>query len=355
MQELLKSLVQDFDLWLKMIIYVVSFAVGVICLVKFCDIFVDCASIIAKKLKIPSMVIGLTIVAMGTSLPELSVSLGDALDKAGAGEYASIAIGNVVGSNICNILLVLALSVLVTPIFTKKSVIKRENPILVGVTVLLAIFICFFNDKGVIGQPVITRWEGIILLVCFVAYLVNMFLQAKRHPEEMDEVQIQKDMPWAKAIILCIVGCAGIILGGQFVNFGAENLAIDGAVALGLNEKLATSLVAYTIVAVGTSLPELVTSVMAAKKGENDIALGNVIGSNIFNALFILGISATVTPLSELNIAVVDAVIMLLVAVGLLLISLKGKLTRKNAIVMLCCYGAYATFMILRTIFGWNW
>ncbi len=356
LQDLLKSLVQDLDLWLKMLIYVASFAVGVVCLVKFCDIFVDSASTIAKKLKIPAMVIGLTIVAMGTSLPELSVSLGDALDKTGTGEYASIAIGNVVGSNICNVLLVLALSVLVTPIAVSKSTIRRENPILVGVSVLLAIFIIFFNEEGVIGQPVITRWEGIVLLVLFVAYLVNMFVQAKRHPEELgDDVTPKKDMSWAKAIIFCVLGCAGIILGGQFVNFGAENIAVDGAVAIGLDEKLATSLVAYTIVAVGTSLPELVTSVMAAKKGENDIALGNVIGSNIFNALFILGTSATVTPLSELNTAIVDAIVMVVVAVALLLISLKGKLKRRDGIIMLCCYALYATYMILRTVFNWTW
>ncbi len=368
MIELLNKLVEHWQIGWQMVAYVVSFVIGVFCLVKFCDIFVDAASSIAKKLKMSAMVIGLTIVAMGTSLPELSVSLGDSINKIGTGENAAIAIGNVVGSNICNVLLVLGCSVVFTPIIVDNKAKKREMPIFLGVMVLLAIFVCLFGQGGIIGTPLITRWEGIVLLVLFVGYIAYTLIMAQRDKAQSaslkttelqsellddtteDDDDLVQDMSWSKAIILAVVGCVGIILGGQFVNFGAENLAIDGAVALGVNKDLATTLVGLTIVAVGTSLPELVTSVVAAKKGENDIALGNVIGSNIFNALFILGLSATVNPLSEEYHSMIDAGVMFAVALLLFIFAQKGKLGKKHGILFLVLYVIYVAYLCLRTL-----
>ncbi len=350
MTDLLNKLVADWQTAWQIVAYVVAFGLGVFCLVKFCDMFVDSASVIAKKLKIPAMVIGLTIVAMGTSLPELSVSLADSINKIGTGENSAIAIGNVVGSNICNVLLVLGCSVVFTPIIVKDSAKKREMPIFLGVMAVLTIFICLFGQGGVVGAPLITRWEGIVLLVLFAGYIAYMFVNAKLHPEEVDEVVIEKDMPWAKAIILAVVGCAGIILGGQLVVFGAENLAIKGATAMGVDKDLATTLVALTVVAVGTSLPELVTSVIAAKKGQNEIALGNVIGSNVFNALFILGTSATVNPLAEGFNTMIDAGVMLAVAILLFVFALSGKLNKKHGFVLLAAYVGYVAYLIVRTV-----
>lgn len=356
MVDFLNNLISEWHIALQIAIFVVGLALGTFCLVKFCDYFVDASSVIARKLKISPLIIGLTIVAMGTSLPELAVSVSDSIATIGGGN-ANVAIGNVVGSNICNILLVLGFSVVFTPIVVKKSVCKREMPILLGVTALTVLFVCLFGLQSTTGAGAdlaITRWEGIILVVLIVAYLTYLVIMAKRHPEEMDEADEVKDMPWWKAILLVIVGAAGIILGGQFVVFGAKGLALQGAVSLGLDANLAESLVGLTIVAVGTSLPELVTSTIAAKKGQNEIALGNVIGSNIFNMLFVLGISATVNPLTTGSQVLVDVFVMLGITVLLFVFSLSGKLRKAHGFVLLGCYALYLVYLILRTVLGWS-
>lgn len=327
---------------------------GVFCLVKFCDYFVASSSVIAKKLKISPLIIGLTIVAMGTSLPELAVSVSDSIASISTGGHANVAIGNVVGSNICNLLLVLGFSVVFTPIAVKKSICKKEFPILTGVTVLTVLFVCLFGLNAVIGDYAITRWEGIILAVLIIAYIAFLVYTAKKHPEEIDDIEEINDMPWWKAIVLVIVGALGIILGGQLVVFGAKGLSLKASIAMGLDENLAESLVGLTIVAVGTSLPELVTSTIAAKKGENEIALGNVIGSNIFNSLFVLGLSATVNPLTTGSQVLVDVIFMLVVTVLVFAFALTGKLNRKHGIVLLCLYVLYLTYLILRTVLGWT-
>ena len=353
MAEWLDGLIKSWPEGVKIALYVVALALGVFCLVKFCDIFVDSSSAIAKKLKVSPLIIGLTIVAMGTSLPELAVSVSDSISTIGGGN-AEVAIGNVVGSNICNILLVLGFSVVFTPIVVKKSLCKRELPILLGVTALTVLFVCLFGLTSATGDFAITRWEGIILVVLIIGYITYLVVMAKRHPEELDEADEVKDMAWWKAILLVVLGAAGIILGGQFVVFGAKGIAIKGAVAMGADENLTTSLVGLTIVAVGTSLPELVTSTIAAKKGQNELALGNVIGSNIFNMLFVLGISATVNPLTTGSQVLVDVFFMLAITVLLFVFCLRGKLRRSNGIVMLVLYVLYLVYLILRTIFGWS-
>ena len=351
----LTDLISGWHIGLQIAIFVVGLALGVFCLVKFCDFFVDSSSVIAQKLKISPLIIGLTIVAMGTSLPELAVSVSDSIRSIGGGS-TEFAIGNVVGSNIANILLVLGFSVVFTPIIVKKSVCKRELPILLGVMGITVLFVCLFGINSTTGDFAITRWEGIILVVLIVAYITYLVLMAKKHPEQLDdaEAHVAKDMPWWKAIILLIVGAVGIILGGQLVVFGAQGIAVNGAVALGADEGMTKLLVGLTVVAVGTSLPELVTSTIAAKKGQNELALGNVIGSNIFNSLFVLGISATVNPLTTNSQVLVDAFFMLGVTVLLFVFALSGKLRKAHGFVLLGCYVLYLTYLVLRTVLGWS-
>ena len=353
MVDKLTEWISNWHIGLQITMFVVGLAAGIFCLVKFCDMFVDSSSAIAKKLKISPLIIGLTIVAMGTSLPELAVSVTDSISNIGGGN-SNVAIGNVVGSNICNILLVLGFSVVFTPIIVKKSVCKREIPILLGVSALTAIFVCLFGLGSVTHDFAITRWEGIILVVLILAYIGYLVFMAKRHPEELDEADEVHDMPWWKAILFVVIGGAGIILGGQFVVFGAKGLALQGAAALNVDHDLAESLVGLTIVAVGTSLPELVTSTIAAKKGQNELALGNVIGSNIFNSLFVLGLSATINPLTTGNQVLVDIFVMLGVTALLFVFSLSGKLRKAHGWVLLGGYLLYLVYLVLRTILGWS-
>lgn len=357
--ELLNDLIVNWHPALQIATYVVGLALGVFCLVKFCDIFVESSSAIAKKLKISPLIIGLTIVAMGTSLPELAVSVSDAIQCLTEGGNANVAIGNVVGSNICNILLVLGFSVTFTPIAVKKNISRRELPILLVITAVVVLFIALFglNNAASLNDLAITRWEGIILVALMIAYMTFVVITAKKHPEQIDmenESEEKPIMPLWKAIILVAVGAVGIILGGQFVVFGAKGLALKGASAMHLDADLAEALVGLTIVAVGTSLPELVTSVIAAKKGENEIALGNVIGSNLFNMLFVMGIAATVNPLTTGSQVLVDAFVMLAATALLFIFGLKGKLGRAHGITLLCIYVLYLAYLILRTVFGWS-
>ena len=331
----------------KIIVLLAFMVVGVVFLVKFCDLFVGASSSIAKKLKIAPMIIGLTVVAMGTSCPELAVSVSDSIAcLVEGGGNANVAIGNVVGSNICNILLVLGLSIIFTPILVKKNSLKKEFPFLLFISLLLVAFVLIFGFAT--GTFAVTRWMGIIFVVLMVAYIVFLVLDAKRNP--VDDVEEIKDMKMWKAILFVVLGAIGIAAGGEFVVFGAKGLAVTGATAMGLNHDLAESLVGLTIVAVGTSLPELVTSVVAARKGENDIALGNVVGSNIFNILFVLGISATVNPLTTGSQIIVDLAVMMGVTILLFGFALTKKLDKKMGFIFLAIYILYLTYLILRTL-----
>ena len=343
---------------LQILLFLVAVAVGVFFLVKFSDIFVGAASSIAKKLHVSPMIIGLTVVAMGTSLPELAVSASDSIDCLIHGGNANVALGNVVGSNICNILIVLGCSALFTSVFVPKSTLKKEFPILIAVTAILVLFGCTFNLGG---SKAILRWEGIILVILIVAYITFLVIDAIRHPQE-EEVEVDKngntvkkddgikDMNIWLAILLVIVGAAGVVLGGEMVVFGAKHFALTCAEAAGVDNDLAESLVGLTVVAVGTSLPELVTSVVASKKGQNEMALGNVIGSNIFNILFVLGISATINPLTTGNQIVFDLVVMALATLLLFAVSFRGKLDRKVGIGFILLYVCYVAYLIMRTM-----
>ena len=334
----------------KLLILVLFMAVGVFLLVKCCDIFVGAASSIAKKLKVAPIIIGLTVVAMGTSCPELAVSLSDSINCLINSGNANVALGNAVGSNICNILLVLGISVLFTPIIIKKESLKKEFPFLLGVSFLLVIFGIFFGIGTATGNYAILRWEGIIFILLLIAYVVFLVLDAKKHPHEEEGQEEIKDMKMWKAILFVILGAVGIAAGGEFVVFGAKGLAVTGATSIGINQDLAESLVGLTIVAVGTSLPELVTSAVAAKKGENDIALGNVVGSNIFNILFVIGISATVNPLTTDGQIVIDLLFMFGVTVLLFGLAFRKKLDKKVGILFITLYVLYLTYLVLRTL-----
>ena len=293
------------------------------------------------------MIIGLTVVAMGTSCPELAVSVSDSIRSLISETNANIAIGNVVGSNICNILLVLGLSIIFTPIIVKKSSLKKEFPVLLGVSLLLVLFVLIAG--GITGNYEVSRWMGIVFVLLEIAYMIFLIIDAKKNKLENDSEEI-KDMKLWKAILFVIIGAIGIAAGGEFVVFGAKGLAVTGATAMGINSDLAESLVGLTIVAVGTSLPELVTSVVAARKGENDIALGNVIGSNIFDILFVLGLSAVVNPLTTGNEIVIDLIVMMSSALLLFGISLTKKLDRKIGIIFIIFYLMYLTYLVLRTL-----
>ncbi len=340
--------------WCLHLLYVVCLIVGVFLLVKCCDLLVDNASALAKKLGIPSLVVGLTIVAIGTSCPELAVSVSDSIAvlRSGGTSLANTAIGNVVGSNTCNLLLVLGFSAVFTPIIIKKNVIKKEYPILLGVMAVLVLFSLIWGSNG---NYAILRWEGIILVCLVPCYIAYLIINAKRHPEEAEtEVEEDKEEKTTKPIwlliVLALIGALGVALGGDSVVVGAKGIATTIADAAGWDHDLSETLIAMTIVAVGTSLPELVTSTVAAKRGENDLALGNVIGSNIFNTILVLGISGTISPLTANSTLLVDVLVMMGVTVLVYVFALiKGKITKWMGISLLTLYACYLVYMILRT------
>ncbi|MDD3204940.1 MAG: calcium/sodium antiporter [Lachnospiraceae bacterium] len=309
---------------MEILLQVVLLLVGFMLLVKGADFFVDGASGIADKFGIPQLVIGLTIVAMGTSLPEASVSITAALKHS-----ADISIGNVVGSNILNILLILGITAMVTPVMVQKSTVKVEIPYMMGVTVLLLAIGGMDNT--------VSALDGMILWIFFLIYLGYLFRMAKAGKEEPKEEKKQLSM-W-KLFLYTVGGMAIIIIGSNFTVDAATILAQK----LGISERL----IGLTIVAFGTSLPELVTSVTAAKKGNADIAIGNIVGSNIFNILFILGSAALITPIPFASNFRVDTVFAIIVGLILFLCVCKDyKLKRSNGIILLLFEGAYIMYLV---------
>ena len=311
----------------SVIFNIILLIIGMVLLIKGADFFVDGASSIAKKLKIPALIVGLTLVSMGTSAPEASVSISSAF--AGASDAS---LSNIIGSNIFNLLVVLGASLLFSKISVSKSTVIFDFPFLIFITVVL-LLMCYVITVGSIDI-----WEGIILLVLFIGYLVFIVLRAKKSGEEAEE---GKNLSWLKSIILSVLGLAGIILGGRWVVDGA------GVVATSLN--MEPTLVGLTIYAIGTSLPELVTSLVAAKKGENDIAVGNVVGSGIFNILFVIGLSSTILPLAINENVMVDIIFNILTTVLFIVFCLKSKkLDKKHGIILLALYVVYFVYIILR-------
>lgn len=298
------------------------FVIGFAMLVKGADWFVDGASGIASKFGIPQLVIGLTIVAMGTSAPEAAVSITAAMKG-----NADITIGNIVGSNILNILIILGISSVITTIAVAKSTIKYEIPIMIAITFLL-LFV------GMDGN--VTFIEGVILLVAFAAYLAYVFRMAKDNKEE--EPEETKELTVIKALALTVIGLVLIVWG--------SDISVEAAKALARIFGLSERFIGLTIVALGTSLPELFTSVLAARKGNADIAIGNIVGSNIFNILFVVGVSALITPIPFQAAFRIDTLVAVAAAVILLLCSLKDKcLKRWHGVIMLSSYAIYFIYL----------
>ncbi len=298
--------------------------VGFVLLVKGADWFVDGASSIAKHMKVPSVVVGLTIVAMGTSAPEASVSI-----TAGLAGNADISLGNVIGSNIFNFLMVIGISAIICPVVSHKDILKRDMWWNLGITGLLLVLML---DKK------LGRLDGIILLAGMAVYLFIVVRNALKNRTEEDN---EKLLSVPKCIIFMILGLAAIILGGNFV---VDNASII-AKSLGLSE----TLIGLTIVAIGTSLPELVTSVTAARKNEAGIALGNAVGSNLFNIMFILGAAATIVPINVAGELFIDTIIVLAVGVLVFIFAYTGKKTnRAEGIICALLYVAYTAYIIIR-------
>ena len=315
-----------------MFLALVKLVIGFMLLVKGADCFVDGASSVAKKFRIPAFVIGLTIVAFGTSAPELAVSITAAMKGSN-----DIAIGNVVGSNIFNTLVVLGASAAITPIVVDKGMIKKDYPLSIFAAVLLGILaldtIFFKADVMSLG-----RLDGIILLIAFAGFMVMTVKAGMEGRTEEEEVEA---MPMIKALIFIVLGLVGIVWGGD--------LSVEGAKEIARFFGLSEAIIGLTIVALGTSLPELVTSIIAAKKGESDIAVGNVIGSNIFNIFLILGVSSTILPMNVSNTYLYD--IAMLVAVMVLTylpIAKTKKVTRSMGIIMVLVYVVYTVYLIMR-------
>lgn len=303
---------------LDFLLQIALLCIGFVMLVKGADWFVDGSAGIATKFKIPQLVIGLTIVAMGTSAPEAAVSIAAALKG-----NADITIGNIVGSNILNVLIILGVSALITSLAVAKSTIKVEMPFMILVTLVLL---------GMGYDGTVTLVEGIILLALFLVYLGYLFLMAKKDRDKNDEKV--EEIPIWRSLILTVVGLGLIICG--------SNVTVDAATkiaqVLGLSERF----IGLTIVALGTSLPELFTSVVAAIKGNADIAIGNIVGSNIFNMLLVVGISATIIPVPFASGFVFDIIIAAAASLLLLLCCIKDrKLKRWGGILMLLSYAAY--------------
>ena len=312
--------------------------IGFVLLVKGADFFVEGASSVAKMLKVPSLIIGMTIVAMGTSLPETSVSIAASMNN-----QNTLAVSNVVGSNIFNLMVVLGVCAVIAELKVSKDVLKRDYPFSVLCAILLLV-------AGVIGMT-LDRMDGIIFLVIFavfIFYLIKSALDARKRGEisekerEMnEEMEEMEDLPVWKCILYIVGGAIAIKYGGDWV--------VDSASVIATSFGISATLVGLTICSVGTSLPELVTSIVAARKNELDMAVGNVVGSNVFNILMVLGIAATVSPIAFLTENIIDIVVLLVFSlITWVLCVTQKKLSKKEGILMLVLYTIYLVYICIR-------
>ncbi|MBU2887961.1 calcium/sodium antiporter [Gilvimarinus agarilyticus] len=317
----------------------VLFIVGFVLLIKGADYLVEGASAIAKRNHIPELVIGLTIVSFGTSMPELIVNLLASFDGS-----SELAIGNVLGSNIANVLLILGVAALIKPLPIQKSIYFTEIPISLFATVMVGFLAnadLFVDVEGL----TLSRYDGVILLFFFGLFMTYIYVVSK-NPSDKPEPESEVDenlLPRAKSIIYVVAGSLALFLGGKWV--------VDGAFELSLLFGLSETFIGLTVVAIGTSLPELVTSAMAARKGQADLAVGNVVGSSIFNLLWILGLSSVIRPLpfdvvSNSDILMVIASSTLLITA--IVIGGKARIGRFMGFVFVLVYLAYLVYLVLR-------
>lgn len=310
--------------------------IGFFFLIKGADLFVDGAASIARKFNIPSMIIGLTIVAMGTSAPEAAVSITSSLSG-----QNDMSVANVVGSNFFNILVVLGVSSLISKLPVQKNTIKKDTPFLLIVSGLLLVF-------GI--NKYISRIEGLILLIVFVYFLYSTVKMAKSatnlDSSSDNEIALAESDTTTqtlilKTVILSVIGILGIVIGGDMV--------VDSATSIATLFGMSANLVGLTIVAIGTSLPEFVTSIVAIKKGETEIAIGNVIGSNIFNILLVLGLATFISPITISTLALIDIIFMLCITILLYLFMKKDySLLKKHGIILVGIYIVYMSYTIIR-------
>ena len=316
--------------------------IGFVLLIKGADFFVEGSSSVAKKFHVPAMLIGMTIVAMGTSLPECAVSV-----TASLANNNSLAVSNVIGSNIFNLMVVCGACALFSPLTIRQDTLKKEFPLSIICAALMLVL-------GYIGMT-LGHIDGIIFLVLFVGYLLWMIQSAKKaraavlsDPAQSGQIEqsefVEENiaiLPTWKSLVFIIGGMIAIKFGGDFV--------VDGASSIASSMGLSQTLIGLTIVAMGTSLPELVTSLVAAKKGEVDMALGNVIGSDIFNILFVLGIATAISPISFLMENVIDIILLIIMSMIVLAFAwTRQQINRKEGILMLLMYAAYMVYICVR-------
>ena len=313
---------------------------GFVLLIKGADFFVDGSSSVAKLLKVPTIVIGLTVVAFGTSMPEMSVSVTAALQGSN-----DLAVSNVLGSNIFNLLVVLGCCAILNPVQAKWSLLKKEFPFSIFIAVILLLLDSDFSVSKVLKGTEsfsLGRQGGILLLILFAVFLyatVKTALSARGEQTEVDEEY--KVMSPVKSAVYIVAGLAGIVLGGDLV--------VDSACEIAETFGLSQTFIGLTIVALGTSLPELVTSMVAAGKGENDLAVGNVVGSNIFNILLILGVSATITPITLEVTAVYDTLILIVASLIVYAAAIsKREIRRTEGVIFLVAYLAFFVYILVR-------
>lgn len=318
---------------------VILLILGFAFLVKGADAFVEGCSSIAKRFQVPSLIIGMTIVAMGTSLPETAVSI-----TASVTGNNALAVSNAVGSNIFNLMIVVGVCAILTPVAVRKETLKIDFPFSIVCAVLLLVF-------GTIGMT-LGHVDGVLFIVLFVIFILYMIKSAQNSRKdnkdmgveeaeyalEAEEIQI---MPVPKSIIFIVLGCAAIAFGSDWVVDGATTIAE----AMGVSQ----TLIGLTVVAFGTSLPELATSIMAAKKNEVDMALGNAIGSNIFNILMVLGIAAAISPMAFITENIIDIVILIAFsAIVWIMAWTKHELSKKEGWVMAILYAVYVVYICMR-------
>ena len=317
-------------------------AVGFAFLVKGADFFVEGSSSIAKKLKVPPIIIGLTIVAMGTSLPETAVSV-----TASLVQNNELAVSNVVGSNIFNLMFVIVVCSILTPIMVQKATVVRDIPLSLG----CALFLLVLGISGLGDKTGMTlgHADGVIFLIVFAGYIFTMVRSAmkaraagqKVEIEGVEECDNMKELSYGKSILFLIVGAAAIAFGGDLTVDTASRIAIE----LGMSQ----TLVGLTIVSIGTSLPELVTSVVAARKNEVDMAVGNAVGSNIFNILMVIGISSAISPVALIRENIIDIVLLMVFSVMVWIFAgTRKKIERKEGIIMVVVYLVYCAYIIAR-------
>ena len=297
---------------------------GFVLLIKGADVFVDGSGSVARLLRVPQFIIGLTVVSLGTSAPEAAVSI-----SAGFAGSNEICLGNVIGSNMFNLLVVVGICSVISAMPAEKAIKRFDLPFSIVITG--AVLIMCLDRR-------LSRIDGVILLALFAVYLICTIRTAIKNKEEGEQI---KAMSAAKSIVFIVLGLAAVVLGGDLV--------VDNAVKIARTLGMSQTLISLTVIALGTSLPELVTSVVAARKGENGLALGNVVGSNIFNLLFVLAASVTLNPIPIKLPTLIDLGILIFVSIVMLCMVLKSdKYTRPKGAAMLLMYAAYAVYIFIR-------